>query len=67
MSVMTMAANDAMVMHHDLLIELGRIDMALDSLDTESKAPVGEDKVSLRERLRAHRSRINEALQRLDA
>jgi hypothetical protein len=61
----TMAAPDAMALQHDLLIELGRIEMALDSLDAQD--PGGDDKMVLRERLRTQRSRISEALQRLSA
>lgn len=66
MSAMTMAAADSLALHHDLLIELGRIEMALDSLDAQPGTGVAE-KLTLRERLCAHRSRIHDALQRLNA
>lgn len=61
----TMAADNALALHHDLLVELARIDMALDSLN--AKVQSNDEQITLRERLSAQRARISEALERLDA
>lgn len=65
MGDMTVAATEALALHHDLLVELARIDMALDSLDAQTQT--SEEKLSLRERLSTQRARITAALERLDA
>jgi hypothetical protein len=48
--------------HHDLLIELGRVEMAMDHLDGRSE---GERQV-LRPRLLSRISRLRDELQRLE-
>ncbi|MBV8156060.1 hypothetical protein [Dyella amyloliquefaciens] len=48
--------------HHDLLIELGRVEMAMDHLDARSE----DERQVLRPRLLSRISRLRDELQRLE-
>ena len=48
--------------HHDLLIELGRVEMAMDHLDGRSE----DERQVLRPRLMSRISRLRDELQRLE-
>lgn len=66
MKPMVFANQEASIMHHhDLLIELGRVDMTLDELEQERVAEPAQD--GLRQRLSAYRRRLRDALDRLPA
>lgn len=56
---------DAMSLHHDLLIELGRIEMAMEHLSTDPDH--GRDDPQRRERLQARLGALRQALERLPA
>ncbi len=47
--------------HHDLLIELGRVEMAMDHLEERSE----KERLTLRPRLLSRMSRLRDELQRL--
>lgn len=47
--------------HHDLLIELGRVEMAMEHLDERSE----NERHTLRPRLLSRQSRLRDELQRL--
>ena len=49
--------------HHDLLIELGRVEMAMEHLDARSE----NERQTLRPRLLTRMSRLRDALERLPA
>lgn len=49
--------------HHDLLIELGRVEMAMEHLDKRSE----NERQALRPRLMSRMSRLRDELQRLEA
>ena len=49
--------------HHDLLIELGRVEMAMEHLDARSE----NERQTLRPRLLTRLSRLRDALERLPA
>lgn len=64
MGIMTSVfPTDPMFLRHDLLIEIGRVDMALDEIRTGAKAGQPEVVCSLEKR----RSTLNDALVRLTA
>ncbi|WP_114239506.1 hypothetical protein [Dyella sp. C9] len=48
--------------HHDLLIELGRVEMAMEHLEDRSE----KERQSLRPRLLSRMSRLRDELQRLE-
>jgi len=48
--------------HHDLLIELGRVEMAMDHLDARSE----DERQVLRPRLQSRISRLRDELQSLE-
>jgi hypothetical protein len=49
--------------HHDLLVELGRVEMAMEHLDARSE----NERQTLRPRLLTRLSRLRDALERLPA
>lgn len=65
MKPMVFANQETGVMHHDLLIELGRVDMTLEEMDGSASSDSQQD--GLRQRLSAYRSRLREALDKLPA
>ncbi|MDA3915131.1 hypothetical protein [Oleiagrimonas sp.] len=55
--------NDSQALHHDLRIEMGRVELAMETLALQS----GEDASLRQQRLETRMSKLQEALRRLPA
>lgn len=64
MKPMEYAAKDTGIMHHDLLIELGRVDMSLEDLEMQEGVDAASQD-ALRSKLASYRLRLRNALDKL--
>lgn len=55
--------NDSMALHHDLLIEMGRVELAMETLSLQS----GADDSLRKQRLESRMAKLQAALHRLPA
>lgn len=52
---------DSLALHHDLLIEMGRVELAMETLSLQT----GEDDVLRKQRLESRMGKLQDALRRL--